>query len=411
MRLQLWSYNYDPEPTGIAPVSRTWAAAMRDRGHEVEVIAAHPHYPEPRWGWRALPYREERDGIPVTRLPLIPGRATGARRMIQELSFVASQSLAIPWLKTPDVLVAVSPSFPALLPAMLNAKVRRIPWVLWLKDILPEGAVATGYLQRESRLFRAAQRLERAAYRSASHVFVLSETFRANLLDKGVPEEKVTRVYDPATWVIEPLSHPEPRSGDAARVLCMGNIGRSQGLPAIVEAFEADEGLAALGARLVLTGTGVDEDNVRAVIGTDRVEMLGLLSEERLREELARASIGAVTQHYAGTEFNVPSKVMNYFGAARPVIASVHPDGEVAHLLEASGGGWATSSADPLSFARRLQEVLQDPDMLRERGEAAFRFASENFSPESLAVAFESQLGTLVDVESAQVRTDRNPTR
>src|SRR5688572_20193734 len=102
MRIQLWSYNYDPEPLGIAPVSRTWSLAMRERGHEVDVIAAHPHYPEPRWGWRALPYREEREGIDVLRLPLIPGRDSGKRRMLQELSFVASQSLAIPFLSTPD---------------------------------------------------------------------------------------------------------------------------------------------------------------------------------------------------------------------------------------------------------------------------------------------------------------------
>jgi colanic acid biosynthesis glycosyl transferase WcaI len=396
MRLQLWSYNYHPEPMGIAPVSRSWAQAMRDRGHEVEVIAAHPHYPEPRWGWRALPYREVRDGIPVTRLPLIPGRASGARRMIQELSYVASQTLAIPWLKTPDVLVAVSPSFPALLPAMLNARLRRIPWALWLKDILPEGAVATGFVPRDSALFRAAQRLERAAYRSASHIFVLSETFRRNLLDKGVPEKKVTRVYDPATRPIEPLPVPDADDRGAPRVICMGNIGRSQGLPAIVEAFEADEGLAAIGARLVLTGTGVEEAKVRAVISTERVEMMGLLSEDRLREELARASIGAVTQHYAGAEFNVPSKVMNYFAAGLPVVASVHPEGEVTHLLQASGAGWATSSADPAAFARQLHGALQDPEALRQRGEAGRRFASEIFTPQALARAFESKFERIV---------------
>jgi colanic acid biosynthesis glycosyl transferase WcaI len=31
MRIQLWSYNYAPEPTGIAPISTVWAQAMRAR--------------------------------------------------------------------------------------------------------------------------------------------------------------------------------------------------------------------------------------------------------------------------------------------------------------------------------------------------------------------------------------------
>jgi hypothetical protein len=36
MRLQLWSYNYAPEPTGIAPVSEVWAHAMKALGNKIE---------------------------------------------------------------------------------------------------------------------------------------------------------------------------------------------------------------------------------------------------------------------------------------------------------------------------------------------------------------------------------------
>ena len=69
LTIQLWSYNFDPEPTGIGIVSTAWARGQRDLGHQVEVVAAHPHYPEPRWGTRLMPYREIRDGIDVLRLP------------------------------------------------------------------------------------------------------------------------------------------------------------------------------------------------------------------------------------------------------------------------------------------------------------------------------------------------------
>src|SRR5688572_5281877 len=106
MRIHLWSYNFAPEPTGIAPVSTTLAEALRDLGHELEVISAHPHYPEPVWGNRRLPYREEREGIPVLRLPLWIGRATTAARMRQEVSYMASLTAAAPFLKKPDVVIA-----------------------------------------------------------------------------------------------------------------------------------------------------------------------------------------------------------------------------------------------------------------------------------------------------------------
>ena len=122
MHIQLWSYNYDPEPSGIAPLSAVWARAMQARGHDVEVVAAHPHYPEPRWGRTLRPYREIRDGIRVLRLPLWIGRGSALQRMRQEASFATAMSLAAPTLRTPDVIVAVSPSFPALVPAMANAR-------------------------------------------------------------------------------------------------------------------------------------------------------------------------------------------------------------------------------------------------------------------------------------------------
>ena len=92
MRIQLWSYNYDPEPTGIAPLSGVWARAMSELGYDLEVVAAHPHYPEPKWGRRLRPYRERRDGIRIWRLPIWVGRANVVERVRQELSFTCRRS-------------------------------------------------------------------------------------------------------------------------------------------------------------------------------------------------------------------------------------------------------------------------------------------------------------------------------
>ncbi|MEA2195454.1 MAG: colanic acid biosynthesis glycosyl transferase WcaI, partial [Solirubrobacteraceae bacterium] len=136
LHIQLWTCYFQPEPTGIAPVCTVWADGLRELGHHVEVVAAHPHYPEPRWGKRVLPYRESHNGMPLTRLPIWIGRETPRQRIRQELSFATAQLAAAPWLRRPDVLVAVSPSFPALLPAVLNSHLRNIPWLLWLHDIL-----------------------------------------------------------------------------------------------------------------------------------------------------------------------------------------------------------------------------------------------------------------------------------
>ena len=81
LRIDLWTWQYEPEPTGIGPVAASWARSMKDHGHDVRVVTAHPHYPTPQWGRSWTPYYEQRDGIPVLRLPLWIGRQSALARM------------------------------------------------------------------------------------------------------------------------------------------------------------------------------------------------------------------------------------------------------------------------------------------------------------------------------------------
>jgi colanic acid biosynthesis glycosyl transferase WcaI len=387
MKIQLWSYNFDPEPTGIGIVSTVWARGLRDRGHRVEVVAAHPHYPEPRWGTRVLPYREVRDGIDVLRLPLWIGRASAAERYRQELTFLAAQSAATPFLSRPDVLVSVSPSFPALLPAVANIRARRIPWVLWLHDLLPDGATATGLVDEGGLVIKLSRRLERAAYRAADRIVVLSRAFTDNLRAKDVPEGKIELIYDPATRV--PTAAASPGEGGGLRILSMGNIGHSQGLTSLVRAFEAHP---ELDATLVITGVGVAADEARAEIRTDRVAMLGVVDDERLEEELRGADIAFVSQRYEGSEFNIPSKLMNFMMYGLPVLAAVNPAGEVARIVRDSGAGWVVDSSDAEAFPRELARLAAAPDEIRERAATSRRYAEQHFAQDAFAERFERVL-------------------
>ena len=391
MRIQIWSSNYAPEPQGIGPLTTVLAQELARRGHDVLVVAAHPHYPQAAWGSRARPYRERRNGIPVLRLPLWIGRGNGLQRVRQELSFTLAQSAVAPVLPPCDVMVAVSPSFPALAPCMVASRVRRVPWVLWLQDIVTDAAASTGLLPSGS-LLRGARRLESATYASAAEIVVISETFRRNLLSKGVPEDRMSSIYNPLTPLVD---HP-PGEGRAPavppRILVMGNIGRSQGLDRIVEAFEASEPLARSESRLVLAGHGVEADSVRERIRGDRVDMLGVLGPAPLDAELRKAALGLVSQRPDVAEFNLPSKLMNYMAYGVPVIASVKPSSETANIVATSGAGWVTDAGRSELFAETAARVLREPDALRKASVAGRAFAYDNFRPEVIAERFEAVL-------------------
>jgi colanic acid biosynthesis glycosyl transferase WcaI len=399
VKLQIWSYNYDPEPTGIGPVSAMLARQLQMRGLEVEVVAAHPHYPEARWGNRLRPYRERRDGISVIRLPLSIGRRTPSARFRQEASFASSLFASLAFIGgspqgRPDAMLVVSPSFPALLPAILNSRARRLPWVLWLQDLLPDGAAGTGLLGAGA-VLRASRGLERTAYREAARIIVVSAQFQRRLLAKGVPAAKVELIYNPATRGI-PDEVPPRESGDRPRVLCMGNIGLSQGLAQLIRAFEASDEMRRRDVRLMVMGAGVASDEARAEIGSDRVVMTGLVEERRVEQELRSSTLALVSQAPTSTEFNLPSKLMNYMAYGLPVIAAVNPVGEVARLVTEAEAGWVVDNSSPDSMPRVIAQALDNPAEMQRRGEAGHRFARERFSPQVFGDSFETMLRELV---------------
>jgi colanic acid biosynthesis glycosyl transferase WcaI len=390
LKIQLWSHSYAPEPTGIGPVNTVLAEGLRDRGHAVEVIAAHPHYPEPLWGTRVVPYRETRDGVRLLRLPMWVGRDSAFQRYRQELSFTAALAAAAPFMGRPDVVVSTSPMLSALGPAIANVRARKLPWVLWLHDLLPDGAAATGLVDEGGKVVALARKLERAAYRTADRIVVLSRSFTENLLAKSVEPEKIELIYDPATRIPRGSSNGR-RPDDGLRILSMGNIGHSQGLAPVIQKFEAFPELTH-DTSLVITGTGVAAEDARAEIRSDRVRMLGLVDDARLERELQEADVGLVTQRYQGPEFNIPSKLMNFMAYGLPVLAVVDPGGEVARIVKEADAGWVVDSRDPDAFPREVARLTRERDEARARSANARRYASLHFTPDGFAARFEEVL-------------------
>ena len=147
----------------------------------------------------------------------------------------------------------------------------------------------------------------------------------------------------------------------------MGNMGFSQNLPALVEAFECSPDLNGE-VRLILAGTGELARAVAAEIRTDRVEMPGLLLDE-LEIEMEQATIGLVPQRPDVDEFNLPSKLMNLMSGGVPVLASVNPSSEVARIVRESGAGWVVDAVGSRRVPARASATSW-PTGRSSRGEA-----------------------------------------
>jgi colanic acid biosynthesis glycosyl transferase WcaI len=255
----------------------------------------------------------------------------------------------------------------------------------------------TGLVDETSPTIKAARRLERSAYRAARKIVVLSRAFTDNLVAKGVPEDKIQLIYDPATRA--PDSTEVERDAAGLQILSMGNIGHSQGLTNLVRAVDSSD--LPDDVRLVITGSGVAADEARAEVRTDRVRMVGVLDDTELETELKRANVALVTQRYEGGEFNIPSKLMNFMAYGLPVLAAVHPGGEVARIVREAEAGWVVDSSDPDSLPREIARLREAKDEIAERAAASRAFAERHFSQDAFAKHFDVLLRELASGTAA----------
>ncbi len=159
------------------------AEGLAQEGHEVEVLCEVPNHPagivEPDYRRRAV-VRRGADGYDVSHVWVWAGRRSARGRASPTASFGAVACAVGSCRRRPDVIYASSPPLSVGLAGMILAKRFRVPWVLDVRDLWPEVAVALGEIG-PGRLLRAAERLERALYRSASGITVTTEPFRRHV--------------------------------------------------------------------------------------------------------------------------------------------------------------------------------------------------------------------------------------
>ncbi len=378
LRLAYVTQWFPPEVEGV-PLSI--AQTMREQGFHVGVVTGVPHYPTgtPFPGYRARDWkRDSVDGFPLMRVPEFPSHDTSAlRRMATFGSFAASGAGLAAWsIGRADVSLVYSSPATAALPAMVARAQYGTPYVLVVQDLWPDSVFATGFLTGGSvqRLAQATMDVfVRRTYRAASHICVITPGMRRTLVSRGVPEERITVVYN---WVDESIYRPVAATGELRRTLGLGeadfialyagNAGEAQGLAAWVHAMATLRDLADV--HLVLLGGGTQTEVLRAMAADhgvgDNVHFLGHVPGSQVPSLTADSDVSVVSLADRPLfEITMPSKVQACLAMARPVVASVA--GDAADVVSASGAGWVARPEDPGSIADALRSARATPPLER----------------------------------------------
>jgi glycosyltransferase involved in cell wall biosynthesis len=242
--------------------------------------------------------------------------------------------------------------------------------------------------RRQASIYTGAKRaLELLAYRQAHVVVANSEMTRQELIEEGVPAEKVVVIHN--ALEMERVNVPEGLRREEARamlglpldrpiVTVMANLRFTKDHPMFLRAaarVHAEMDAAAF----VLAGDGALMEPLRTLardlgIGADTY-FLGQC--DHVAELLFASDVCALSSWAEGFS----NALLEYMAAGRPVVAT--DVGGAREVIQEGETGYLVPARDDAAIAARLLTLLRDPVRGRAMGARGKRIVAEKFSPQA----------------------------
>ncbi|CAM4152412.1 glycosyltransferase family 4 protein [Deinococcus marmoris] len=388
MRILLITQWFDPEPSFKGLL---FAQELRRQGHQVEVLTGFPNYPGGKVypGYRIRPFqREVMDGIPILRVPLYPSHdGSGVKRALNYLSFAVSASIGTLFINRPDVAYVYHPPATVSLPAIVLQALRGVPFVYDIQDLWPDTLAATGMMQNP-KVMSAVGLWMRQVYKHAAHITVLSEGFKQRLIERGVPEKKLTVIpnwTDEGQINLTELDMQRIHAlgfGNHFNVVFAGTMGKAQALDTVLDAADLLRE-SQPDARFILIGGGVEVEKLQMETqrrNLSNVVFLPRRPPSEIGEILGAAD--ALLVHLRDDPLfaiTIPSKTQAYMMVGRPILMGVR--GNAADMVEKAGAGFVFEPEKPQALADAVVRLMQIPKTKRsEMGEAGQDFYWKHLS-------------------------------
>lgn len=418
MRILFLSHYFPPEVN--APASRTFehCRAWARGGHEVYVATNVPNHPAGKIypGYRnALAQTETVAGIKVYRLLTFLAANQGVvRRSFGYFWYLAMAVLAALFLPRVDVVVSTSPQFFCGLAGYFVSRIKRVPWVIEIRDLWPESIVAVGAVRR-SRLLHSLVGLTKFAYRKADRVVCVTDSFKAAIIAEGIPAAKIEVIkngvdlqfFAPERSVGPEASRIEGLDNTQGKfvVSYVGTHGMAHGLDTVLEAAELVRDLPDV--LFLLVGDGAERDHLlkqRDMMRLDNVVMLEQQPKTRMPAVWAVTDVSLVVlKDQPLFRTVIPSKIFESMAMMKPVILGVR--GESEALLQESGAGICIQPESAVQLARAVRTLYSNFEARRTMGVAGREFVQHNFDRQVLAKRYIDLLAALLAEKGRPVET------
>jgi glycosyltransferase involved in cell wall biosynthesis len=296
----------------------------------------------------------------------------------------------------PDALlyIGAQPAL-AMFTRLVSALLGR-PYFVNVNDLAARAALDVGIVAGP--LYRLLDTFEFTAYRGAAGASVLCRAFEDALVEHGYPGDRIRLIRSPID--IEQI-RPVAGNGlfrrqydlpaDACVMLHAGSMGKKQGLINVVDAAARQRGGR---LRWVFVGDGEDKaalvEAVRQRGLQEQVRFVPFQPEEQLAAMFAAADVLLLNQLRTVKDTVIPSKLLTYMSAGRPVLAAVNASSQGAEILLEADGGRLVAPEDPEALAAAAEWFMGlSPEQLRGYGTRNRAYAETHFDQRKILAAHE----------------------
>ncbi len=384
MKILFITDNFPPEVN--APATRTYEHAKEwgRQGAKVTIITCAPNFPHGKVyeGYRNKLYqKEELDGIEVIRVwSYIAINEGFVKRVLDYISFAFS-AFWVGLFQKYDVIIATSPQFFTTWTGWALSKVRRKPWIFELRDLWPESIKTVGAME-QGRIIDALEKIELGLYRDADKVVAVTNAFKANLISRGIEEEKIEVVTNGSN--IE-LFAPREKNRALTETLGLeqkfvvgyiGTHGMAHSLDFIIRSLSKieDESI-----HFLFIGDGAMKATIVALaqeLQLNNITFLDPVSKDEVPRHLSVVDVSlAPLKKEDNFKTVIPSKIFEASAMQKPILLGV--EGQAQQIVEQYGAGICYEPENENDFLEKIQSLKNNTELYQECQQGCKRLAQD----------------------------------
>ena len=308
-------------------------------------------------------------------------------RVLAFFSFMFSSFFCALNVRNVDLVWGTSPNLFQAWTAWLTARCKRKKFLLEIRDMWPEFAIAMGALTNKT-LIRMSQWLEKFLYTHADRIIVNSPGFIPFIRDIcGKTADLVPNGAD--------ISMFAGADGKAFRekyalendfvVMYCGAHGPANDLETVLKTAEILREREDI--RFVFVGSGKDKERLEALAAEMKLKnvlFVPAVPKDEMAGVMAAEDAGlAILKKLDMFKTTYPNKVFDIMACGDPVICQI--DGVIREVVEENRAGVYAEPGDPQALAGAVLQLAGDRESARKMGENGRKAIAEKFSRDQAA--------------------------